>query len=120
MEWMLSYLNIQIHLSGSTARVKWYRKETSQNIILHAKSAHPIVMKRAVIRNIFRTVTEICTDDEELLESRDLAKEIVKKNGYPPPQRSSYVKGQLLSLETHVEIKSRFAFLLSLIMLVPR
>ena len=49
-------------------------------------------MKRAVIRNIFRTVAEICTGDEELLESRNLAREIVRENGYSPPQRNRCIR----------------------------
>ena len=85
----LPYLNTQIHLSDGTVRVKWYRKETSQNIILHAKSAHPIAVKRAVIRNMFKTVNEICTGNEELVESRKLAREIAQSNGYSFPRKRS-------------------------------
>ena len=32
----LPYLNTQIHLSAGTIHVKWYQKESCQNILLHA------------------------------------------------------------------------------------
>ena len=100
----LPYLNTQIHLSGSTAHVKWYRKDASQNILLHAKSAHPVAMKRAVIRNMFRTVAEICTGDEELLESRNLAKTIVRSNGYSIAQNRS--RRSMRSMNTRQDLLS--------------
>ena len=67
--------------------MKWYRKEATRNILIHAKSAHPATMKSAVIRNMFRTVNEICTGNAELQESRTLARTITKSNGYSIPQR---------------------------------
>ena len=39
-------------------------------------------MKHAVIRNMFRTVGEVCTGESELLESRNHAREIALSNGY--------------------------------------
>ncbi|KAK6750214.1 hypothetical protein RB195_002295 [Necator americanus] len=58
-EGWLPYLNIQISTSNGIIRVKWYRKESCKNIILHAKSAHPTAVKRAVIRDMFKTASEI-------------------------------------------------------------
>ncbi|KAL6731464.1 hypothetical protein Aduo_002329 [Ancylostoma duodenale] len=52
-------------LSKSIVTVKWYRKETSKNILIHASSAHPVAMKRAVIRNMFRTAIDVCTGEVE-------------------------------------------------------
>ena len=81
----LPYLNTQINLLGGAIRMKWYRGAT-RNILIHAKSAHPTAVKNAVIRNMFKTVAEICTGDEELKESRGVAIEIANSNGYSIPQ----------------------------------
>ena len=78
----LSFLNTQINLSDGALHVKWYRKETSKNILIHANSAHPSAIKRAVIRNMFKTATEVCTGQSERLESRRLAAQIALSNGY--------------------------------------
>ena len=37
----LPYLNAQVKLSDGIVRVKWYRKESSKNILVNVKSAHP-------------------------------------------------------------------------------
>ena len=78
----LSYLNTQVKLSNGIVNVKWYRKGSSKNILLNAKSAHPTVMKRAVIRNMFRTVAQVCIGESEYRESRSLAQRIASDNGY--------------------------------------
>ena len=62
--------------------VKWYRKESSKNIILHARSAHLTSVKRGVIRNMFRTATRVSTGEAECNESRKLALRVVRENGY--------------------------------------
>ncbi|EYC43981.1 hypothetical protein Y032_0475g2123 [Ancylostoma ceylanicum] len=54
----LAYLNTQINLSKGSFKVKWYRKASSKNIIMHAKSAHPTAAKRAIVRNMFRTASQ--------------------------------------------------------------
>ncbi|EYC17445.1 hypothetical protein Y032_0030g2054 [Ancylostoma ceylanicum] len=61
----LAYLNTHKSLSSSTIRIKWYRKAASENILLHATFAHPASVKRAVVRNIFRTARYICTGETE-------------------------------------------------------
>ena len=78
----LSFLNTQIKLSEGTVHVKWYRKESSKNILIHANSAHPAAVKRAVIRNMIKTAVDVCTGDQERLESRNLAIQIAQSNGY--------------------------------------
>ncbi|VDO74023.1 unnamed protein product [Heligmosomoides polygyrus] len=78
----LPFLNTQIRVSNSQYRVKWYRKGSSKNIIIQAKSAHPSAVKRAVVRNMFRTATRICTGKGEREESRMLACQIAALNGY--------------------------------------
>ncbi|KAK6733433.1 hypothetical protein RB195_017272 [Necator americanus] len=79
-EGWLPYLNTQISTSNGIIRVKWYRKESCKNIILHAKSAHPTAVKRAVIRNMFNS--EVCTGNQERHESRRLALKIACANGH--------------------------------------
>ncbi|EYB87792.1 hypothetical protein Y032_0257g404 [Ancylostoma ceylanicum] len=78
----LPFLNTQISLSNGHVRVKWYRKGSCKNILIHARSAHPMLMKRAVIRNMFKTAVELCTGDDERKESRKLASDIASANGY--------------------------------------
>ena len=78
----LSYLNTQMKLSNGIMHVKWYRNESSKNILIHARSAHPTAVKRAVLRNMFKTATKVCTSENERCEARKLAVEIASKNGY--------------------------------------
>ena len=78
----LPYLNTQLMHSHGILHVKWYRKESSKNIILHACSAHPAAVKRAIIRNMYRTAASVCTGACERQESLRLADEIVASNGY--------------------------------------
>ncbi|EYC36682.1 hypothetical protein Y032_0867g2770 [Ancylostoma ceylanicum] len=61
----LAYLNTKLMLSNGVVRVEWYRKENSKNIIVHAASAHPTAVKRAVIRNMLKTATEVCSGEIE-------------------------------------------------------
>ncbi|KAK6760185.1 hypothetical protein RB195_021614 [Necator americanus] len=69
----LRYLNAQIKLNNGIASVKWYRKESSKNIPINAKSAHPNGTKKAIIRNILKTATAMCTEDRGREESLKLA-----------------------------------------------
>ncbi|KAK6761030.1 hypothetical protein RB195_022192 [Necator americanus] len=78
----LPYLNAQIKLHNDIASVKWYRKESSKNILINAKSAHPNIMKKAIIRNMVKTATAMCTGDREREESLKLATSIASSNGY--------------------------------------
>ncbi|KAK6743041.1 hypothetical protein RB195_010356 [Necator americanus] len=78
----LPYLNAQIKLHNGIASVKWYRKGSSKNILINAKSAHPNGMKKAVIRNMVKTATAVCTGDREREESLKLATSIASSNGY--------------------------------------
>ncbi|EYB97660.1 hypothetical protein Y032_0139g2148 [Ancylostoma ceylanicum] len=83
----LAYLNTQIHLSNGLIKVKWYRKASAKNIIVHAESAHPTAVKRAVVRNMFKTANQVCTGEAERQESLRLARHIAKSDGYTTPQR---------------------------------
>ena len=85
----LPFLNTQINLSNGSLRVKWFRKGSSKNILIHASSAHPTAVKRAVIRNMLKTATGVCTGDSERQESKALATQIALSNGYNvSPNRS--------------------------------
>ncbi|EYB86748.1 hypothetical protein Y032_0273g968 [Ancylostoma ceylanicum] len=83
----LPYLNTKVKLSNGTWTMKWYRKESSKNILINASSAHPASMKRAVIRNMFKTASKVCTGDDERYESLKLASQIASSNGYSVSQR---------------------------------
>ena len=85
----LPFLNTQLMFMNGRMNVKWYRKGSCKNIILHAQSAHPTAVKRAVVRNMYKTATEICSGDRERQESLKLACEIMKRNGYPVRPRRS-------------------------------
>ena len=88
-EGWLPFLNTQIKISHGVYGVKWYRKNSSKNILVHAKSAHPRAVKDAVIRNMFKTAIKVCTGNEERDESRRLACKIALQNGYAPQHRPS-------------------------------
>ncbi|KAK6764092.1 hypothetical protein RB195_024426 [Necator americanus] len=78
----LPYLNAQIKLNNGIASVKWYRKESWKNTLINAKSAHPNGMKKAIIRNMTKTATAMCTGGREREESLKLATSIASSNGY--------------------------------------
>uniref|UniRef100_A0A7I5E7W2 Reverse transcriptase domain-containing protein n=1 Tax=Haemonchus contortus TaxID=6289 RepID=A0A7I5E7W2_HAECO len=97
-EGWLPHLNAQTKISGGRYHVKWYRKNSLKNISLHTnhKSAHPEAVKRAVVRNIYRTATGVCTGEVEREESRKLACEIANLNGYGTQHRWSGSKAHSL------------------------
>ncbi|EYC11702.1 hypothetical protein Y032_0050g2055 [Ancylostoma ceylanicum] len=84
----LPYLNTKVKLSNGIFQMKWYRKESSKNILINAKSAHPFAIKRAVIRNMFKTASMVCTGEQERSESRRMASQIASSNGYTVSQHS--------------------------------
>ncbi|VDL72529.1 unnamed protein product [Nippostrongylus brasiliensis] len=79
----LPFLNTQVKASKGVFDVKWYRKESCKNILIHATSAHPMTTKRAIIRSMFRTAVSVCTSDVARQESIRTASVIAKQNGYP-------------------------------------
>ena len=86
-------------LVGDTVRVKWYRKESNKNIILHAKSSHPTAMKRAIIRNMFKTAAEVCSGEDERQQSLELAAKIARTNGYQ--QRPKRTRRTVMGAREH-------------------
>ncbi|VDO85416.1 unnamed protein product [Haemonchus placei] len=73
---LASCLNTQLKISGRRYVVKWYQKNSSRNILLHAKAAHPEAVKRAVVRNMYSTVTGVCTGELKREEQRMLTCDI--------------------------------------------
>ena len=88
----LPYLNAQVKLSKGIVSVKWFRKESSKNILINIKSAHPASVKRAVIGNMFRTAMQMCSGEKERCESRDLASQIACSNGYHSVPHSQHLR----------------------------
>ena len=78
----LPFLNVQIKLSENGYVTKWYRKPSNKNIIVHCLSSHPSHTKRAIVKSMFRTATNVCTGGEQKEESLALAREIAISNGY--------------------------------------
>ncbi|XGW04114.1 hypothetical protein V3C99_015343, partial [Haemonchus contortus] len=78
----LPFLNVQVRLQGDMIVTKWYRKPSNKNIIVHYHSAHPFYVKRAVVRNMFRTAKKVCTGEDERKESLKMAHDIAWSNGY--------------------------------------
>ena len=78
----LPFLNVQIKLSEGGYITKWYRKPSNKNILVHCLSSHPSHTKRALVKNMFRTATSVCTGRNEKVESVKLAQEIAISNGY--------------------------------------
>ncbi|EYC04549.1 hypothetical protein Y032_0087g2074 [Ancylostoma ceylanicum] len=81
-EGWLPYLNTQLKVSNGVVHVKWYRKESSKNIIVHASSAHPAAVKRAVAGNMIKTAIKFSSGDAERQESLKQASDILRSNGY--------------------------------------
>ena len=85
----LPFLNTQLMVANDMVRIKWYRKESCKNIILHARSAHPSAVKHAIVRNMFKTAANVSSGVVERQESLKMAKQIAVANGYSlQPNRS--------------------------------
>ncbi|EYB93431.1 hypothetical protein Y032_0182g889 [Ancylostoma ceylanicum] len=78
----LPFLNAQINIANSVCRTKWYRKPSNKNILVHFLSAHPAHAKKAIVTNMFRTATRVCSGFEEKEESLALAQRVAVMNGY--------------------------------------
>lgn len=79
--WVPSF-NTQLKLWNGMVYVKWYRKQSSKNIVSHARSAQPVTVKRAVIRNMFETAIEVCSGEAERQQYENLAPIIASENGH--------------------------------------
>ncbi|EYC38018.1 hypothetical protein Y032_0749g2033 [Ancylostoma ceylanicum] len=75
----LPFLNTKVRFCNGKADIRWYRKPSSKNIILHSRSAHPTYMKVNVVRNLVKTSERIATNNSENDES---IQRILFENGY--------------------------------------
>ncbi|EYC37678.1 hypothetical protein Y032_0773g2240 [Ancylostoma ceylanicum] len=75
----LPFLNTKVRFCNGKADIRWYRKPSSKNIILHSRSAHPTYMKMNVVRNLVKTSERIATNNSENEES---IQRILFENGY--------------------------------------
>ncbi|EYC04303.1 hypothetical protein Y032_0088g2132 [Ancylostoma ceylanicum] len=77
----LPFLNVQINIANGICRTKWDRKPSDKNISVHFLSAHPAYAKKAIVTNMFRTATRVCSVSEEREESLALAQRVAAMNG---------------------------------------
>ncbi|EYC40117.1 hypothetical protein Y032_0628g833 [Ancylostoma ceylanicum] len=75
----LPFLNTKVRICNGRPDIRWYRKRSSENIILHSRSAHPTYMKVNVVRNLIKTSERIAagvSDTDETIQR------ILFDNGY--------------------------------------
>ncbi|EYB97657.1 hypothetical protein Y032_0139g2146 [Ancylostoma ceylanicum] len=75
----LPFLNVKVRICDGTTEIRWYKKRSSKNIILHSRSAHPAYMKANVVRNLIGTSERITARTSETV---DTIKHILFENGY--------------------------------------
>ncbi|EYC43648.1 hypothetical protein Y032_0485g2323 [Ancylostoma ceylanicum] len=108
-EW-LPFLNVQIEISSGTHQTKWYRKASNKNILVHIRSAHPRETKKAVIKNMFRTASQVCSGPEEKGESLALARKIATSNGYVDSAAQNRLRRKTHSRETELATADKIPF----------
>ncbi|EYC11329.1 hypothetical protein Y032_0051g2148 [Ancylostoma ceylanicum] len=75
----LPFLNTRVRFCNGRSEIRWHRKASSKNIMLHSRSAHPTYMKVNVARNLKKTSERIAANDEE---SDKMIRRILSENGY--------------------------------------
>ncbi|EYC09420.1 hypothetical protein Y032_0060g3105 [Ancylostoma ceylanicum] len=75
----LPFLNVKVRIRDGTTEIRWYKKQSSKNIILHSRSAHPTYMKANVVRNLVGTSERIAARNSETV---DTIERILFENGY--------------------------------------
>ncbi|EYB82562.1 hypothetical protein Y032_0357g3392 [Ancylostoma ceylanicum] len=75
----LPFLNTRVRFCNGIPEIRWYRKPSSKNIMLHSRSAHPTYMKVNVVRNLKRTSERISGNDRQ---SEGTIQQILSENGY--------------------------------------
>ncbi|EYB88370.1 hypothetical protein Y032_0248g83 [Ancylostoma ceylanicum] len=105
----LPFLNVQINITGSNLRTKWYRKPSNKNILVHCFSAHPTRTKKAIIGNMFKTAAGVCSGSEEKQESLGLATTIAISNGYAPGGTRSWQRSNQ-TRKGHTSIPNKIQF----------
>ena len=62
---------------------RYYRKPTNKGITLNYRSHHQEATKEAVVNNYLRTAVETSSTADQLQHSREIVKNLLRKNGYP-------------------------------------
>ncbi|EYC22806.1 hypothetical protein Y032_0016g2961 [Ancylostoma ceylanicum] len=75
----LPFLNTRVRFCNGKPEIRWYRKPSSKNIMLHSRSAHPTYMKVNVVRNLRGTSERIAANDRE---SDETIQRILSESGY--------------------------------------
>ncbi|EYC11231.1 hypothetical protein Y032_0051g2089 [Ancylostoma ceylanicum] len=75
----LPFLNTGVRFCNGRSEIRWHRKASSKNIMLHSRSAHPTYMKVNVARNLKKTSERIAANDEE---GDKMIRRILSENGY--------------------------------------
>ncbi|XP_044751862.1 uncharacterized protein LOC123311819 [Coccinella septempunctata] len=81
-EQCVPFLDTRVHRDDTTIKLKWYRKETHSNKMLHYYSNHNINTKINVIKQMKTRVERIC-HESYIREGINNLMEIFKQNGYP-------------------------------------
>ena len=74
------FLNTKVRIRHGNTELSWYKKPASKNVLLHARSGHPLYMKANVVRNLVITKEKICTQRSSEVDS--MVDRILKENGY--------------------------------------
>ena len=93
----LPFLNVEVFLSNSEYKTKWYHKLNNKNILIHYLSAHPTRTKKAVIGNIFEAAKRAASGEEERSVPIRMGQKVAIFNGYTF-KRYGY-RGQFLRKE---------------------
>lgn len=82
LEQSVPFLDTKVTRHEDTIRLKWYRKKTHSDMMIHYRSNHSINMKVNVIKQMKERVSKICHESYVGEGLRNLEK-IFKENGYP-------------------------------------
>ncbi|EYC13444.1 hypothetical protein Y032_0044g997 [Ancylostoma ceylanicum] len=83
----LPFLNTKIRVRNGTTDIRWYRKGSSKNIILHSRSVHPTYMKVNVVRNLIKTSERIAAG---VSETDETIQRILYNNGYSSGEMTTW------------------------------
>ncbi|EYC32899.1 hypothetical protein Y032_0002g496 [Ancylostoma ceylanicum] len=75
----LSFLNTRVQFCNGIPEIRWYRKPSSKNIMLHSRSVPPTYMNVNVVQNLKRTCERISWNERQ---SEETLQRILSENGY--------------------------------------
>lgn len=76
----LPFLNTKLKIENGQLSYLWYKKPASANILIHARSAHPLYMKENVVKSLLKTKQRLCNKRDPEVD-RTVAR-ILEDNGY--------------------------------------